>query len=278
MTFGVDYAAVDGNAPPNFAKAIAAGLGFVFIRGSWAKWEDPQFARDAAAVRKLTLPLGAYVGPDVHVDAPSPADQVAAFHDGAPLTRGADFAPVIDIEFPQGIAGTGMSLAKVVDWIGELHDAVVRCHGVRPIVYSSARVLDGSDTDCLNGAANSILAGCPFWVTDYVLPSRRAPALDVTVTPKLPAAAHGNYWITQTQGDAVGVPGFSSTVDVDRFNFAYSSLLPADGRYPWLAARLPVGASFAGSVASYQAGKRLVADGVIGPRTFAALSWETPHS
>lgn len=280
MSFGIDYANVDGNKVPNLDAAITVGLSFLFIRGSWDKWADPAFQRDAADARKHKLPLGAYIGPDIRASAPSPEDQVKTFALGAPLVAYSDLPPVIDIEFPQGIKGTGMTLAEITAWVVRLIAAVVKTFGCLPIVYSSARVLDGTDTDCLAGAINQAIKGCPFWLTSYVRGARQAPVFTSTPGPRVPAAAvdAGNWWIDQDQGDSIGLPGFSSTVDIDQWNYA----TPAYGeRAAWLRVRLPklvVGTptTFMDGVKAVQAKYGLTQDAIVGPRTFIPFGWTMP--
>jgi peptidoglycan hydrolase-like protein with peptidoglycan-binding domain len=90
----------------------------------------------------------------------------------------------------------------------------------------------------------------------------------------------GNWWIHQYQGDAINWPGFSNTVDCNRFNLMY----PGDkgARVSWVQRR--VGAAPDGSygpkteaaVKNFQNKNGLSADGVIGPLTFAPLCWATP--
>jgi murein L,D-transpeptidase YcbB/YkuD len=69
--------------------------------------------------------------------------------------------------------------------------------------------------------------------------------------------------MVQFQGDAVGLPGTTSTVDLNEFlphsagSSGYDTMLRLSG-HP--------------NTRAFQAAHGLVADGIIGPKTFAALA------
>ena len=284
--FGIDYASVDENKPPDLAKAKAAGLRFAIIRAAYAAWEDPTCSRDRDRIRDAGLQFGAYLFPLMTAGAPTPEEQVRAFLLHAELVPFRDFAPVLDLEWPGGIAKTGRSRSEISDWIRRAI-AEFQCRtGVKPIIYSSARVLDGNDSDALAGAANAHLIGCPAWCARYPFKTR-IPAvindatIDALPRPPVPKAlgdADG-WWIWQYQGDAINLPGFSSTVDLDEFNLMRSG--SKGTRVSWAQRRVGVVEGTPGvwdeatddAVKSFQQEKGLVADGIIGPATFAALSW-----
>jgi GH25 family lysozyme M1 (1,4-beta-N-acetylmuramidase) len=276
---GVDYASVDGDSRPSLAAAKAAGLRFAFIRASYSTWADPTCARDRDAIRAAGLTFGAYLFPVTDHGAPEPEEQVAAFVRGAGLDRDRDFAPVIDLEWPGGIAKTGRSRAELAIWIeGALH-AIYQAYGCEPIVYSSARVLDGNDADGLGGAASKLLADCPLWLARYPFRTHLEPQLGAVLTPPPVPATLGDadgWWMHQFQGDAVHFPGFTSTVDVDRFNMLGAGA--KGSRVAWLQRRLNViedgfGPGTEAAVKTLQAKCGLAVDGVVGPATFAAASW-----
>ena len=278
MMLGIDYASVDGNSKPNLAVARAAGLRFAFVRATYAKWADLTAARDRDAIRDAGLVFGAYLFPVMTRGAPEPEEQVAAFVLAAGLERSRDFAPVIDLEWPGGIAKTGRTRTELVEWIGRAIAALRKTYGCAPIIYSSARVLDGSDGDSLAGEAGHLLDECPLWLARYPFKTRIAPQLGATpAAPPVPAGRDpDDWWVHQFQGDAVHFQGFTSTVDVDRFNAM--SLGASGGRVRWLQARLGVadhgfGDATDAAVRALQAKRGLVVDGVVGPATFAAASW-----
>lgn len=284
--FGIDYASVDGNKPPDLAAAKAAGLRFAIVRGSYSTWQDPTCSRDRAAIRAAGLTFGAYLFPVMNAGAPTPEEQVRQFLQHAELEPSRDFAGVLDLEWPGGIAKTGKTRIEIANWIRRAVAEFEHRTGCKPIVYSSARVLDGNDTDSLAGAADRMVFGCPAWCARYPFKTR-IPAVtnDATVDalprPPVPRAlgdADG-WWIWQYQGDAIHLPGFSATVDMDEFNLLRHG---AKGtRVSWVQRRVGVVEGTPGvwtdamddAVKSFQQEKGLVADGVIGPATFAALTW-----
>jgi len=278
MMLGIDYASVDGNKAPNLEAAKSVGLRFAFIRATYAKWADMTAARDRDAIRKAGLVFGAYLFPVMNKGAAEPEEQVSAFVLAAGLDHDRDFAPVIDLEWPGGLAKTGRSRDELVDWIGRAVEALRRAFGCSPIVYSSARVLDGSDSDSLAGAASHLLDGCPLWLARYPYKTRIAPQLGIEpVPPPVPAGRDENdWWMHQFQGDAVQFPGFTSTVDVNRFHMLQHG--EKGTRVTWVQKRLGVvedgfGDGTFGAVQAFQTRRGLDADGIVGPGTFAALSW-----
>lgn len=286
MTFGIDHASVDANKPPDLAAAKAAGLRFVFIRASYANWSDPTCARDRDAVRAAGLIFGAYMFPVMGKDHPSPEDQVTVALRSAQLLPHKDFPLVLDIEFPKGIAGTGLTRPEVAAWISRARAEAVKQTGVDPIIYSSDRVLDGTDADALAGTADSAVRGCPAWLARYPYKTR-IPAVidDATVSrlarPPVPKAFGDAdaYFFHQYQGDALKLPGFSATVDMDRFNLLHFGTRGT--RVAWTQRRAGAVEGVTGlwdaaldyAVRSFQTEHGLDADGVIGPATFAALAW-----
>jgi GH25 family lysozyme M1 (1,4-beta-N-acetylmuramidase) len=276
---GLDYASVDGNKPPDLAAARAAGLRFAFVRATYAKWADATAARDRDAIRKAGLVFGAYLFPVMAASSPAPEEQVAEFVLAAELDRSSDFAPVIDLEWPGGIAKTGRSRVEVAAWIERAVDALHAAYGCLPIVYSSTRVLAGTDDDALAGAAAHVLEGCPLWLARYPYKTRveaQVKTYEALTPPPTPNGDPDGWWIHQFQGDALRFPGFTSTVDLDRFNVL--ELGAKGSRVVWLQKRLGLiepdfGAATLAAVKAFQARRGLNADGVVGAATFAALSW-----
>ena len=278
MILGVDYASVDSNSRPNLEAAKALGLRFAFVRGTYSKWADLTCARDRDAIRAAGLVFGAYMFPVMNKGAPEPEEQVAAFVLAAGLDVSHDFAPVLDLEWPGGLAKTGRTRGELVEWIDRAILAIRRVYGCAPIIYSSARVLDGSDTDSLGGEASHLLIDCPLWLARYPYKTRIAPQLGVE--PPAPPAPVGrdpdDWWAHQFQGDALGLAGFSSTVDLSRFHLLTRS--SSGSRVAWLQRRLGVteagfGDQTEAAVKRVQANAKLEADGVVGPATFAVVSW-----
>jgi len=201
--------------------------------------------------------------------------------DGAGLIPGRDLPLVLDIEFPKGLAGADHTRAEVA-WIGRAVAAVRSLTGVDPMIYSSARVLDGTDSDALAGAADQAVRGCPLWLARSPYKTRTPAVLspDLTAPPVPRVAGDPDNWCChQYQGDAVRAPGFSATVDLDRWNPLAKGARGA--RVTWAQRRLRIaeGASAVWDgamddvVRNWQAVHGLDPDGTVGPVTFAALAW-----
>lgn len=285
MILGVDYASVDGDAKPDLAAARAAGIRFAIIRAAYAGWQDPTCARDRDAIRAAGLTFGAYLFPLMGASQPPPETQVKAALASAGLIPGKDLPLVLDIEFPKGISATGRTRTEVAEWIGRARKAVRDRTGCDPMIYSSARVLDGADSDALNGAADDAIRGCPLWVARYPFKERipavtgaQAAALPAPPVPKVGGDADA-WWIHQYEGDALQLPGFSATVDLSRWNPLCRGA--RGSRVTWVEQRLGLVEGTPGvwddaleaAVVAFQLHVGLVADGVVGPATFAALAW-----
>lgn len=282
MILGVDYGAVDGNRPPDLTAARRAGVRFVILRAVYGTTPDPHCARDRDAVRSAGLTFGAYLFPLMGASNPPAETQVKAALASAALIPGKDLPLVLDIEFPRGLAGTGRTRTEVAEWIGRAVTAIREQAGCEPLIYSSARVLDGTDGDALAGAANEAIAGCPLWLARYPFRTKIPAVLGIDVAaPPVPAVAGDpdGWWAHQYQGDAVQLSGFSATVDLNRWNPLRRGARGA--RVAWVQRRLGMAEGTPGVwddameavVVAFQLDRGLVADGVVGPATFAALAW-----
>lgn len=284
---GVDLASVDGDKNTDWVAVKAAGVSFVVERCSWNKWADATAAHDRDAIRAAGLTYCAYMGPAISVlpGYASPEDQADVAIAGAGLIPGRDLMLVIDIEFPKGIAGTGMTRAQIAVWIGRVIARVELRLGCKPIIYVSQRVLETNDSDTLNGAANAVLSGLAGWLARYSMKTGSEAIGDdpgeKDAFSKLPdppsTIALGDPFIGQIEGDAKHFRGFSSTVDVDRYR--QLGLGSKGSRVRWIQTR--VGGDFDGdfddateeAVARYQASSGLADTGVADFATFAKLSW-----
>ena len=283
MIIGLDYASVDGNKKPDLAAAYKAGARFAFVRGAYGAWSDPTVKRDADDVRESGMVFGAYLFALPGPKHPAPEKQVAAM----PALLPGDFPPALDVEFPAGVAATGMSRAEVLAWVRAAAEAMRRRYGCAPLIYTSKRVWDGHDTDSLGlGSVAALeLTDCPLWLARYPFATRIPPVVNARAVDRLPWApvpaawGDGNLWVHQYQGDAIRFPGFSATTDLNRFKIMGAG--ETGRRVRWAQRRLRMLEGDPGvfdhamlaQVLEFQEREGLVTDGVIGPQTFARLAW-----
>ena len=292
MSFGYDIASVDGNRPPHWPDVLSSGASFIWYRASFAYWDashaawacvgDPACHRDWATIPSA-LVRGAYLFPVLEASQ-SPEEQVGVFKTSTDaiggLRPGIDMAPALDIEFPGGIAKTGLDIPGVLAWLRRAIAEMERVFGCRPILYTSGRVWNGTDADCLGNPAAPDLIDCPLWLARYPYKTRIPAVLPLPgnlLSPPVPTPWSGAWALHQFQGDALGVPGFTSTVDISRFHtlspgdhdplvFWYKRKLglPASDKYD---------AAMLVSVKNLQASKSLTVDGILGVRSFCAVAW-----
>lgn len=252
---GVDIASIDGNRSIDWHAAHAAGISFAFIRGTYGTWVDPTFAAEAQRAHDAGILVGGYLFPLPGPANPPVAAQVKAF---AAAIKTLDFAPALDVEFPHGIKGTGLSRDELCQWLTDAIVALRDAYECWPIIYTSTRVWDGNDTDCLDGPMGLPISECPTWLAKYAWKTGIPWTTATGLTPSPPKAWQGvGPAIHQYQGDARRLPGFSATVDMNAYS---GSNLTA-----WIARRTK-------DVKAFQRERGLVADGVVGVKTFAALS------
>lgn len=305
MTIGLDYASIDGNLTPNWKALYSLGFRFVLIRANWGAWSDPTPLRDAELAKSAGFTVGYYVGPKIQ-KSESPAKQIAAFCNACKIEKFKDFAPVLDIEMPS-VKVTGMSIPQIHDFIMDLEYEVRKVYGVRSIIYSSARVLDGTDTDSLSGYPFPDIAPNNFlWLARYGVTAKNNPIISNINVPWPPVPKQwgdsSNSWIHQYQGDAV-IPTFTdehpASTDEDKLwqhsnihqfdlnRFRTTKLGDTGDRIKNIQ-RLFVnsgichssykidgvfGDDFNQNLKSFQSKYNLISDGIIGPKTFAALTW-----
>jgi GH25 family lysozyme M1 (1,4-beta-N-acetylmuramidase) len=285
---GLDYASVDDNKPPDFGAARQAGARFMILRavhGRRAKGQtdpapvfiDPVWARDKDAIRSTGLKRGAYLYvcyERAGLTTPPPEAQAQAYIDHVQLDRGKDFVPMLDLEEASDV----LTPNQMYEWTVRVCMRLRDHYGVWPGLYTSARVW----TDNLKDHAAGDLIECPLWITkpwphDVRRACDRNGAIDHApkTIPQFGDAT--NYWFYQYQGDGVGWPGFTSTTDVNRFHLVSRGTQGTIVR--WIQKR--IGAAIDGefgpntevALKKFQASHNLIVDGVVGPSTFAALSW-----
>lgn len=301
MILGLDTASVAGNKNPDWQKARAAGFSFAIIRANWGTAIDRTFKRDWDKIKAAGMTRGAYMflrspkkgGPAV----PSPEAQAQTFIDTVGRMDLADFPPVLDVEYGgNGRSDTGLTVEQCLKNIRAAYEVLKRYYNANPFIYTSARVW----LDDLNNIAAPDLAASPLWLAQYVVGNSKPPVLDATkiANPPVPPPWAGsdpknttlsarrkipytsqNWWIHQFQGNAINAPGFpTGNIDVNRFNPMYKG--EVGERVRKLQAKLGVKASgmFDANldkiIRDIQLSMGLVADGIIGPKTFAAIAWE----
>jgi peptidoglycan hydrolase-like protein with peptidoglycan-binding domain len=281
MHFGVDFGSVDGNLNPDWAKARDQGpTSFAIIRF------DSRFAREWPRIKDAGIVRGAYLFLNFpwkkYPHPPDPETQANAFCSKVKLEP-TDFPPSLDVEFPDGRQGTGMTAPQLLDGVRAAWRVLKGFYKAAPMIYTSARVWR---EDLLNLGASD-LTESPLWLAKPYLLNAHQPALRTAKTfgpdgrkfsPRVPPPWReaDNWWIHQYQGDAWSFPGFRQ-VDVNRFNTMATG---AQGeRVKWVQRRLGIAQSGAFDAATRTAVGRLQSkNGLpvtfeIDPRTFALVSW-----
>lgn len=297
MIVGVDYASVDANRPPDWltVKAACAGagssLGFVSFRGAWGMYADPVVQRDWIGAGQAGLVRNAYLflrmAPNIVQKMP-PEDQVHLFADNVGALTSRDIIPTIDVEDNAGSASVELDL------VTRAWETMRSIYRAAPMMYTSARVwkedLQNLPAGAMRASPLWLAKPWPWKVHTY---ARFGGAYfddgnnDPVVPP--PWGDNGNWWIHQYQGDAFPVSGFTNTVDLNRFHVM--RLGERGDRVKWVQRRVfgfgaeysaggnPAdidgifGPSTLAAIKVFQSLHGLVADGIIGPKTFAPLSW-----
>jgi lysozyme len=283
MILGIDTASVAGNKKIDWTAAKAAGLSFAILRAAFGDEADGAFAREWDRTTDAGLLRGAYLFlrfPRGGKRAPEPEMQARALLSAIGAVQPDDLPPILDLEFPgEGRAETGFTVAQCLDWVLRARGVIKDALGVDPILYTSARVW----RDDLGNSRSTDLVDCPLWLARYYfkdgLSVRSGAAFSDLPAPAVPPpwGDADNWWMHQYQGDATGFPGFNGKVDLNRFNPYYTG---NGARARWVQQRLGVtvdgrfGEISKAALADFQAERGLIADRVVGPRTFAYLAWQ----
>jgi GH25 family lysozyme M1 (1,4-beta-N-acetylmuramidase) len=287
---GLDYASMDGdgNDGPSFVELRRAGARFAILRAIYGRrvrgqrdarpvFVDPVWARDKDALTAAGLHRGAYLFvcyPQHGRVTPAPEVQAQAFIDHVALDRDRDFVPMVDV----GEASDLLTPAEMYDWTLRVCKRLRAHYGPWPGVYTDARVWRENLADHAAGE----LSECPLWL------AKPWPCVRLTPVQLDGAPGHApisipqfgddtNYWIYQYQGDASHWPGLRGIADANRFHAVARGARGTIVR--WIQRRLGAlvdgefGPRTEAAVQAFQAKHRLVADGVVGPATFAPLSW-----
>jgi lysozyme len=289
MLFGVDTASVAGNKNVSWTRAKAEGpISFAFVRSNWGTTVDSFFTKEWDKLKSAGLIGGTYMflrfRNAKHPKAPAPKEQAQVMIDavGQRLERKRDFPPVVDVEFPgKGAVETGMTPQQLLDGIRIAWDMLAQHFGVPPIIYTSGRVWK---EDLRNIPAPSMMES-PLWLARYPFksgqPAIRDAARAAKIDPPVPVpwGDKDNWFIHQYQGDATQMPGFpTGNVDMNRFNTVSKG--DKGGNVRWVQRRLKLPTqsgtmdqSTESALRAFQTSRGLTADGVVGPKTFAALCW-----
>lgn len=285
MLFGIDIADVDGNKNANWQQAKANGpISFAIIRSNQSTRVDSQFSKHWPLLKSVGLVRGAYMFLNFpkkgKAKPPDPDVQAQTFVNTVGTLERSDFPPTLDIEFPGGRTATGMTPGEALDWARAAWSVLRGAYKAAPIIYTSGRVW----REDLRSEAAPDLIESPLWLARYYWKARTPAVRDAA---KFANGAHkpsvpdpwGDAWmIHQHQGDAIQLPGFSSTVDMNRFNTLLEGSSGDAVRWAQRRLRLQETGKFdksmSGAVVSFQRASKLVEDGIIGPRTFASLCWE----
>jgi GH25 family lysozyme M1 (1,4-beta-N-acetylmuramidase) len=286
--FGVDTAGEENvNADWRRAKAQVP-IDFAIIRATGGILLDNYFGRTWPKLKDAGIVRGAYlflVFPRKGQRPSNPVVQVETYIKTVRNLDKSDLAPTLDVE-ADNWQKTGMNPSQLLNYVRGAWKALRDYYGVAPIIYTCCRVW----REVLCDLRAPDLAESPLWLKDYYRPfADRQARYDPQAfaggryNPRMPAhwGDATNWWIHQYQGNVLGLPGFSSTVDMNRFNTTVRGA--AGDRVRWVQLRLGIPQSGTFDVATeralraFQSAKGIEADGVINPRTFAYLCWSTPN-
>jgi peptidoglycan hydrolase-like protein with peptidoglycan-binding domain len=196
------------------------------------------------------------------------------FIDHVQLEPNHDYVPMFDVEEESDV----LDPSGMYDWTLRVCKKLRDHYGAWPGMYTSARVW----SENLGNHDAGELLECPLWLAapwpwkvETPVHLDGAPNYSPKTIPRFGDAT--NYWLYQYQGDATQWPGFSSTVDANRFHIVARGSHGTIVR--WLQRR--VGAFVDGdfgpltelAVKAFQIKHGLLADGIVSPLTFAPLSW-----
>lgn len=274
MILGVDYASVDDNTRPDFTALHRWGARFAVIRAAFmyggASLADATWERDHAAARAAGIQVAPFV----------PLDWSGAFQpllerllDVYPARARGDLPVALDVEGASGLA-PAHALTKVEEAVTAL-----QAHGLAVMIYTSNNVW----VEQLGDLPSVVCGACPLWLKVGYPWRARNPPHPEKVPPASPvprpwrSAGSPGAFVEQFQGDAIEVPGFTSTVDVNVFLTYKASA--SDPRTTWIrtkleASRLSCGDSVVEldeAIRAFQSSHQLDVDGRIGPATWAEL-------
>lgn len=246
---GID---VSGYQPRIDWSAVAANrVAFAFIKATESTTlVDHSFADHWAQAKRARILRGAY-----HFFRPQQDARAQARHFLAQLGDRGELPPVLDVEVADGVAP-----AKIVEGVNAWLEVVAI--GIRPLIYTAPGFWNS-----LPGTSE-IAKKADLWVAHWAA--------------RAPAAVNGwstwTFWQYTSKGAVAGIPG-SADKDEDRFNGSLAELQGYSARHVGSLPRLaPVSFNLKTTLGIQQAlnalsvaEPALVEDGVIGPRTWAAV-------
>lgn len=306
MIIGIDTASVAGNKTIDWTKAKSSGIGFAIIRAAYGTSKDTAFDKEWPRIKAAGVVRGAYLflrfpcKSKGITNVPTPKAQAEAVCKIVGVLDPCDFPISLDVEFPgKGQPDTGMTPAQLLKGVLEAWQVLKNNYQVAPLIYTSARVwLD----DLKNPSVPAPVKESLLWLARYSFNEGQAILqADAVANPPVPPPWAGtdpttityrgepytndNWLCHQYQGNATGCPGFpTGNVDMNRIRPLARG---ATGmRVKWAQKRLgftgtnvdgKFGPMTDAAVRKLQAGKNdVVADGIIGPRTYAYLCWMNP--
>jgi len=280
-TIGIDIASVDGNGTPSWQAAIQqGGLRFVGLRAVEGVTPDPWYPTYRTQLDAIGLPNFPYLIMTPNLSTPEAQAQKAL--DVVGTLNNHYFPLAIDVEGNRN----GLSAAEWLDWVTRAHDVIKAAIGVPPVLYTSREYW--VDPDGMDDLPAPQLADCVPWIKYWPYAVDSPAVYDSATVDKLsppPAPPpFGDAWlIQQYMGDAIKYPGFKSTTDMDRLNVQRQG--SQGDSVKWVQRRLPsitVNGDFdpetEAAVKTFQAQKKIAADGIVGLDTTQLLSWVPPRA
>jgi GH25 family lysozyme M1 (1,4-beta-N-acetylmuramidase) len=307
ISYGIVRAAYGTWEDTTFDRDFTAMKKAGVVRGAYLFLRFPRItSKKAKALPTVQMKLPVLQRPPLKMmgkltaTVPSPTAQAEAFCKIVGKLEPNDLPPSLDVEFPgNGASDTGMTARQLLDGVLEAWRVLKSYYGVAPIIYTSARVWldDLRNLDVPKEVKESLL-----WLARYAFSEGPAVlnASQVSNPPVPPPWAgtdpkviyyrqtpytNDNWCIHQYQGNATGAPGFP-TGDVDMNRMRPMQKGASGEKVKWVQRRLGfTGTNVDGkwgpmtdtAVRKVQANRSdTVPDGIIGPRTYAYLSWMNP--
>jgi len=280
-TIGIDIASVDGNGTPSWSAAQQQGhLRFVGLRAMEGLTPDSWYGTYVNQLDANGIPHFPYLLLKPNLD--TPEGQARAALDRVGVLNNHYFPMALDVEGDRH----GLTAAQWLDWVVRAKRVIEERLGCPPLLYSSHTYW--VDPDGMHNLPAPELADCTPWVKYWPYAVRSPAVYDPAVVDKLSAPPGlppcGNTWIVQQyQGDGLGYPGFKSTVDMDRLHMQRQG--DAGDSVKWIQRRLPglvidgvFGSKTESAVKTFQALKKITADGIVGLDTTQLLAWVAPRS